>query len=84
MTKVVLVLNNEESDVTEADDLSVVEVRGATGTATYRLDPMQDHTIKLVVATAEAALVTPEPEPVAEEKTTSKETPKVETTASKH
>ena len=49
MVNVVLVVNDEEGKPEEFENLTSVEVRGPTGVATYRLDPLQDHTLKIVV-----------------------------------
>lgn len=48
-TKVELVVNEEKKDEVTVSEITSVEIRGATGVATYRLDPMQDTVIKLVV-----------------------------------
>lgn len=48
-TSVDLVVNEETKDKVELSEVSAVEIRGATGTARYQLDPRQDTVIKLVV-----------------------------------
>lgn len=48
-TKVELVVNDEKKNEVTVSEITSVEIRGATGVATYRLDPMQDTVIKLVV-----------------------------------
>lgn len=48
-TKVELVVNDETKNEVEVSEIVSVEIRGATGVATYRLDPNQDVVIKLVV-----------------------------------
>ena len=48
-TKVQLVVNEEQKQEVVVSEITSVEIRGATGVATYRLDPMQDTVIKLVV-----------------------------------
>lgn len=66
-TKVELVVNDESQKEVEVSEITSVEIRGATGVATYRLDPLQDTVIKLVVV----GTVVPEdeetPTPVATE-----------------
>jgi len=48
-TKVQLVVNDKEASSFDVTEITSVEIRGATGVATYRLDPLQDAVIKLVV-----------------------------------
>jgi hypothetical protein len=48
-TKVELVVNDEKKNEVTVSEITSVEIRGATGVATYRLDPTQDVVIKLVV-----------------------------------
>jgi hypothetical protein len=49
MAKVVLVVNGKESEVGEFDTLVDVRVTGSTGSAAYRLDPLQDNLLRIVV-----------------------------------
>lgn len=66
-TKVELVVNDESKQEVEVSEITSVEIRGATGTAKYRLDPMQDTVIKLVVVGKVAQEGDLEPAPVATE-----------------
>jgi len=47
--KVILEVNGEEAHSAEVESVSIAEIRGSTGVASYRTDPTQDHTIKVVV-----------------------------------
>jgi len=49
MSKVVLVVNGKETKVGDFDTLQRVLVAGSTGQAQYRLDPLQDSLVKIVV-----------------------------------
>jgi len=56
-TKVQFVLNDDSKGEFDVTEVTSVEIRGATGVATYRIDPLQDTLIKLVVT----GRVVPEP-----------------------
>jgi len=62
MIKVIQSVDGTETELGDFEKLVSVAVTGATGTAEYRLDPLQDNIIKLVVV-SDADLVAPPPLP---------------------
>jgi hypothetical protein len=61
MIKVIQSVDGTETELGDFEKLISVAVTGATGTAEYRLDPLQDNVIKLVVV-SDVNLVQPPPE----------------------